>query len=369
MATLLTSGTNLQAQKPTVPLNKRFMFAIGVAFLVATHFFTPNPGGAGLFLSFNPPVWITISIALGMAAYQTARNRVIKYSKLSVAMLISCILLTLPLFYPNAEPLLALPRLMGLWAGLGLFVALQQFRFSNEEKQRLLWFILLSVLIEALFGWVQYTLLSEGNMFGYNTVANRPYGIFQQPNVMASFLATGLVISGYLLARQPHTKYLHWRHKLILLYATPVLTIPLLVVLASRTGWLGSILALALLLPYVHRFAARNRAYTWGAMLLLGLGVGLGLTQVGDNQSLLQQKADLESPRAYTFPQTLDMLIEKPLSGYGYGRFEPEYMLYTARQHQLNSEYPAGLPLWTTPIMNCFIGVLKGAYCLCSGSY
>lgn len=206
-------------------------------------------------------------------------------------------------------------------------------------------------------------------MFGYNTVANRPYGIFQQPNVMASFLATGLVISGYLLARQPHTKYLHWRHKLILLYATPVLTIPLLVVLASRTGWLGSILALALLLPYVHRFAARNRAYTWGAMLLLGLGVGLGLTQVGDNQSLLQQKADLESPRAYTLPQTLDMLIEKPLSGYGYGRFEPEYMLYTARQHQLNSEYLLACRLWTTRIMNCFIGVLKGAYYLCSGSY
>lgn len=118
-ATLLTSGTNLQAQKPTVPLNKRFMFAIGVAFLVATHFFTPNPGGAGLFLSFNPPVWITISIALGMAAYQTARNRVIKYSKLSVAMLISCILLTLPLFYLNAEPLLALPRLMDYGQVLG----------------------------------------------------------------------------------------------------------------------------------------------------------------------------------------------------------------------------------------------------------
>ncbi|GAM67534.1 lipid A core-O-antigen ligase [Vibrio sp. JCM 19236] len=252
---------------------------------------------------------------------------------------------------------------MGLWAGLGLFVALQQFRFSNEEKQRLLWFILLSVLIEAFFGWVQYTLLSEGNIFGYNTVANRPYGIFQQPNVMASFLATGLVISGYLLARQPHTKYLHWRHKLILLYATPVLTIPLLVVLASRTGWLGSILALALLLPYVHRFAARNRAYTWGAMLLLGLGVGLGLTQVGDNQSLLQQKADLESPRAYTFPQTLDMLIEKPLSGYGYGRFEPEYMLYTARQHQLNSEYPAGLPSMDHPHNELLYWGAEGAYC------
>lgn len=349
MATLLTSGTELEAQKPVVPLNKRFLFALGFAFLVATHFFSPNPGGAGLALSFNPPVWIAIIIALGMGAYQTARNRVIKYSKLSIALLISCILMTVPLFFPNAEPWFALPRLLGLWTGLGLFFALQQFRLSNEDKQRLLWFILLSVLIEAVFGWVQYTLLSEGNPFGYNTQVNRPYGIFQQPNVMASFLATGLVISGYLLARQPHTKYLHWRHKLVVLYATPVMTMPLLIVLGSRTGWLGTILALILLLPYVYRFATRNRAYTWGATLAVGLVLGIGLTQVGDNQSLLERKADLESARAYTFPQTLDMVIEKPLSGYGYGQFEPEYILYTARQHQLNQDYPAGFPSMDHP--------------------
>ncbi|WP_261816099.1 PglL family O-oligosaccharyltransferase [Vibrio gallicus] len=349
MATLLTSGTQLHKKLAAVPLNKRFLIAVGAAFLVAAHFFTPNPGGAGLMLSFNPPVWVAISVALGIAAYQTARNRVVRYSKLSIALLVSCILLTLPVFYPNAEPIFALPRLSGLWAGLALLFALQQFRFSNEEKQRLLWFILLAVLIEALLGWAQYTLFSQGNFMGYNTIRNRPYGIFQQPNVMASFLSTGLVLSGYLLARQPHTKYLHWRYKLVLLYATPILTIPLLIVLASRTGWLGALISLALLLPYVYRFAARNRSYLWLSMLGLGFIVGIGLTQIGSNQSLLQQKTDLESPRAYTFPQTLDMLIERPLSGYGYGQFETEYTVYTARQHQLNSDYPAGLPAMDHP--------------------
>lgn len=54
-------------------------------------------------------------------------------------------------------------------------------------------------------------------------------------------------------------------------------------------------------------------------------------------------KADLESPRRFTFPQTIDMIIEKPFTGYGYGKFEAQYLLYTARQHQLNSSYPAGL--------------------------
>lgn len=37
------------------------------------------------------------------------------------------------------------------------------------------------------------------------------------------------------------------------------------------------------------------------------------------------------------------MLIEKPFTGYGYGRFEPEYIVYTARQHQLNPSYHPGL--------------------------
>ena len=54
-------------------------------------------------------------------------------------------------------------------------------------------------MIQALFGYFQYFFLEAGNMFGYNTKANRPYGIFQQPNVMASFLATGFVLSAYLL--------------------------------------------------------------------------------------------------------------------------------------------------------------------------
>ncbi len=54
-------------------------------------------------------------------------------------------------------------------------------------------------------------------------------------------------------------------------------------------------------------------------------------------------KADLESPRRFTFPQTIDMIIEKPFTGYGYSKFEAQYLLYTARQHHLNSSYTAGL--------------------------
>ncbi|MGR5456791.1 O-antigen ligase family protein, partial [Vibrio alfacsensis] len=46
---------------------------------------------------------------------------------------------------------------------------------------------------------------------------------------------------------------------------------------------------------------------------------------------------------------SIDMLIEKPFTGYGLGKFEAEYMVYTARQHQLNNNFAAGVPALDHP--------------------
>lgn len=348
MATVHLSGTQLEPETPSVPLNKRFMAALAVMFVVAMHIFTPNPGGAGLALSFNPTTWIAFSIAAALGLYQLGSNQRLRYSKLTIGLLVSCLLLTVPIFFPDSQPEYATGRLIGLWAGYLLFVALQQFKLSNKHKLRLLWLVVIAVTIEAMLGYIQYFLLSPGNPFGYDTIANRPYGIFQQPNVMASFLATGLVLSAYLLSRQP-VKYHNKLSATNLLYALPLLTVPLLVVLASRTGWLGAALATALILPYLYRYATRRRMVGWLISLFLGIVLGLIAGYLQGSDSLMSDKADLDSPRRYTFPQTLDMVIEKPFTGYGYGRFESQYMLYTARQHQLNPDYPPGLPAMDHP--------------------
>lgn len=350
MATIHVSGTKLSQSKVTVPLNRKFLIALAALFLLAMHFFMPNPGGSGLALSFNASTWIAFSFALGIGCYQLATNRVLRYSKLTIALLASCVIMTIPIFYPNANTALAANKLIGLWCGMLFFVVLQQFHFSNKHRQRLLWFIVLAVVIEAIFGLVQYLYLQPGNVFGYNTEANRPYGIFQQPNVMASFLATGLVIASYLLARQPY-KYSHKLSDVYLLYVVPVLTIPLIVALASRTGWLASIIAVLLIIPYMYRYATKGRFLRWVASLATGLLLSVTIMHMAfpDGGGLASEKVNMESPRTYTFPQALDMVIEKPFTGYGYGKFESEYMLYTARQHALNEHYPAGLPSMDHP--------------------
>lgn len=348
MATLHVGGTQLETKMVNAPLNRVFTLSLGVVFLLAMHFFMPNPGGSGLALSFNPTTWMAFSFSVAIGLYQLATNRVLRYSKLTIGLFFCCILLTVPIFYLNANIESVSNRLLGLWAGFVFFVILQQFMFSNRHKQRLLWLIVLAIVIQSIFGLYQYLLLEPGNIFGYNTLSNRPYGIFQQPNVMASFLATGLILSGYLITTQPH-KYNKKLNEVALLYFVPALTVPLLIALASRTGWLGAIFGTICILPYLYRFSTLKRCVGWCISVLIGLALGVMLIQSEGTDDFVTAKADLETPRTYTFPQALDMVIEKPFTGYGYGKFESQYILYTARQHQLNKGYAPGLPAMDHP--------------------
>ena len=344
MASIHLTGTNLEPQKPKLPMTKPFLASIAIIFLLGMHVFMPNPGGSGLELLFNSTTWITVSISLALGFYQIGTQGIIRYNKLTLGLFACCVLLTIPAFYPKSDISLSLGRVVGLWSGMALFFLLQQFRFSNKQKQRLLWFITIAVLIEAVFGWVQYLVLEPNNAFGYSTSVNRPYGIFQQPNVMASFLVTGLALSGYLLTKHPK-KYYSKISEVSFLYLMPALTIPLILFLASRTGWLSSFLVVLFLLPYLYRFTTPKRFWGWIISILVGLIIGSATTVLTDGTAIITEKARVhDKARSLFYPQALDMLIEKPFTGYGYGRFEPEYITYTARQHQLNPHYDPGYP-------------------------
>lgn len=349
MATLHIQGTKLEKVSEPNILAQPFLWSLGVVFLLAMHFFQPNPGGAGLALSFNNTTWLALSISIGIGLYATANQRVLRLTSITIATLIACIILTIPVFYSGANVQDSMLRLIGLWAGWLLLLILHQYPLSIKQKQTLLFFIVGAVCIEAAYGYFQYLFLSPGNSFGYNTEQNRPFAIFQQPNVTASFFATGLAVASYLLARQKQTNVTLNKAFSILLLVMPIITIPLLWVLASRTGWLGATISTALLIPYLLKFLPKRVMTLWMISVILGLAGGYTLATANGGNDLIAKKSNLESPRRYTFPQTFDMVIEKPLTGYGYGKFEPAYMVYTARQHQLNPEYHPGLPSMDHP--------------------
>ena len=342
MTVLHLQGTRLEQKRISKPLVRYFLATIGIIFIVAMHYFQPNPGGAGLELSFNAAVWIPFSFAISIGLLEICRQQIYRYSHLTLLLFGCCVLLTIPVFYPNADAEATFNRLFTLWAGFLFFVSLQQFVFTHQQRQRLLWFILIGVLIEAIFAWYQYLWIPANNPIGYNVIANRPYGIFQQPNVMASFLATGLVISTYLLARVPlYRGKWSWQHLILLM--TPVLTIPILVVLNSRTGWLGATISLVLILPYLRRFAAKQTQRLWLLMIALGLCLAWNIAST-EHWSPRGESVSLESPREIHFPQAYDMFTTKPLTGYGYGKFEVAYITQTALWHNEDPIQPAGIP-------------------------
>ena len=297
--------------------------------LLGMHFFMHNPGGAGLYLPFNAWGWIFASLVIGLGLWRVTLQQRLVFSSLQGWLWLGGLLLLLPMAYPGFELKdYAIPRLLGLFAGLLFLFCLYQWQLARASRDRLLYLLLGAVAIEALLGLVQYYLLVPGNWIGYDTHVNRPYGIFQQPNVMASFMATGLALASWLeLRSNPHVWLRGLRYGVIL--ATSLL----LVVLQSRVGQLGSLLAMLLLVPELrrHRLLAR-------VLALVALGILLGVASQYWIDGLRRGLEAYQSGgmRSIYWPYAAKLIAQSPWVGWGYGSFETTFLHHYMADKALN---------------------------------
>ncbi|QDL34802.1 PglL family O-oligosaccharyltransferase [Serratia liquefaciens] len=299
--------------------------------LIAMHIYWPNRGGSGFYLPWNLVGGIFIALLI-IGAMLFSRPPLATSGFFNLLASGSLILL-LPLLWAQ-QPWLseALPRLMGLVLGVLAYFALLQIPLDRRWRRRLLMLLLAATVIEALLGLVQYSLLQPGNWMGYNPLKNRPYGIFQQWNLMASFMATGLALALYLLsARRPLSRSLQWLAAAMLLLA-PLL----LIVIASRVGLLAALLLSPLQLWMLYRL---NRRRAGIALLLLMAGVSAGLLLVmlnGATRALM-----LPEPIFYRltyWQEALDMIAERPWLGWGYGHFQYDFLHHFYTTHSSGME-------------------------------
>lgn len=298
----------------------RIMMVLSVLYgLLGMHFFMHNPGGAGLYLPFNAWGWVFASLAIGLGLWQVTLRQRLVFSPLQAGLWIGALLLLLPMLYPGfALKDYAIPRLLGLFAGLLFLFGLYQWRFNRLQRDRLLYLILIAIAMEAALGLVQFYLLTPGNWIGYDTKANRPYGIFQQPNVMATFMATGIALAIWLEQRREAGRLL-----MALRYGVILSAALLLVVLQSRVGQLGGLLALFLLMPQLHRQHLLSRVL---ALVILAVAIGL-LSQywmAGAKRGLeIYQSGGVRSD-IWSF--TYHLVTQNWLVGIGYGGFESTFL-------------------------------------------
>lgn len=286
-----------------------------VTFSVALHVSFPNMGGSGLRLPFNAAVAMGMALMTALALWPATRG-CIRISGFQRGLWLMVALLWLPLAWSwDATAVSTLPRLIGLTTGALLLLGLEQLAFERRHWVALLFAIYLGTLLEATLAWFQYTLLEPGNWMGFDPAYGRPWGIFQQSNVLASFLVTGLAISAWLMGEASR----RWLRVTALL--APLSMPAMLLVLVSRIGWLASLVVIVLSIAHLLG-RERRAAYAWTLALLTGCAIALALWLATDDLARSSETLGNTGARIQVYMHALRMILEAPLSGWGYGDFQ-----------------------------------------------
>ncbi|MCW8996758.1 MAG: PglL family O-oligosaccharyltransferase, partial [Psychromonas sp.] len=318
-------------------LSRAFLITFALLMAVGAHYFQHNQGGSGLELAQNNVVWIFFSTLIGLGLWKITVQQKICYSRFTLFFSAAFVLFLLPLFYPNNElASQSYTRLLGLFAGLLLFVSLQQFQFNRVQIQRLLLLIVLAGFLQAGYSLTQDYLLPAKNIFGYDVGYGRPYGIFQQPNVLASFMASTLILTGYLLL-QINCKKLQ-----SFLLLTALLNMWVITITMSRTGYLGALVSLLLFIPWAWQ-NNKKKLSVFIVAISLGLAFAILSSTSMKGDALTARNIDNikeGGARLSIYKHSWQMIKQKPLMGYGYGGFEKNYLLTQAELVKHNKLAP-----------------------------
>ncbi|WP_308381329.1 PglL family O-oligosaccharyltransferase [Serratia marcescens] len=274
----------------------------------------PNMGGDGLALPQNILAWSIMALTMLIVTFTVCLGRArLSLTPTARLLLLGIAVLALPLLYTRPEWREdALWRCAGLLGGWLFYVACLQLRLTARQRNLLLYGLLFAVSVQALLAALQ---LFAPTLAWVSPNGSRVYGVFQQPNVLGSFIATGLALALWLLLAPLSTSTRRQLPLLALLTAFSAL----LVLIQSRAAWLGGALAAALLLwRFAHQSPVASR-WAGGALLL---GVALGLMGLFTGQQELIAREGSNYSRLTMLQDTLSMILAKPLLGWGYGGFE-----------------------------------------------
>ena len=302
---------------------KTFFVVTALYWCLGMHVFMHNPGGDGFYLPFNMLSWVFASILIGIGLWHVTVTQRLVFSRAQLWLWGGLVVACLPfLAHPEVSIDAGVPRMLGIAGGFLLLFSLSQLQLSRQHRYLLLYLLLAGVAIEALFGLVQYFLLPPDNWFGYNTQINRPFGIFQQVNVFASFLGFGVGLAAFLAWRDPALSSRNWRGWLV--YGVLFTGILLELIIRSRAGMIGCFMVLAVLLPLIWK----QRRELFAAVLLAVIAGVLAelvvIYFVGGGRSI--EEMVRPQLRLIYWAHSLDMLARAPWFGVGYGNFEAGFV-------------------------------------------
>lgn len=294
------------------------------------HLYIQNMGGIGGALPQNVMSWgmmALLSLIIWLGAIFRKRNIII--TPTAKLFLVALVLLAIPFFYTRPEwREAALWRWVGLFGGWVFYFSWLQTEISKRTHHWPLYAILLAAVVQALMALLQLFGLWDG--IPYPLIGGRPYGVFQQVNLLASFTATGLALALMLFLLPDFSLRAKRHEKLRLMLLALLLAVfpALLVWLQSRIGWLGGgATALLFFVAHATRYPLRNAIAA--LMMLLGVAIGVAVLSWGGSVGAVSH-AGSDSARGVMLNTSLAMIADKPLVGWGYGGFEYSFQHFRA---------------------------------------
>jgi len=307
-----------------------FIALIALYYVVLMHYFQHNYGGTALNIPINPLGWIIVSALVGLGLMQIIKTRQVLYNKYLIVVAISCCLLLIPLAYSGIEAVYSYSRLLGLFVGLFVLTAFYQMRFNHTDRNNIIWLMLVGVLIESLFALSQFYVFPHIPALQMNIA--RPSAIFFQANVAATFFATGLLITLYLTHTLPAQA---GKLKRALLLIAPLTITIAIVLLQSRTGFLGCIIGVAIWL-IVYKSIPKS----WLVIVITAITLSIASLYILSDTIRDAKIYTQDSARSQIYSDSIDAIKREPLLGHGYGSFGYTFREQQALAFQEDAKHP-----------------------------
>ncbi len=317
---------------------------LALLFLISPFYLASSLGGTGFDLPFNITVWAAASLVIAYSVwYFCGQDKFILPANYKGLLALPVGILLAAALAGVQDPITWLFRIVYVMAGVIFLFGLFQFRLKNTD--RILLLIVIATLLQSIFGIIQlFQLPLLPDWVPRSNKANAT-GVFQQVNVMASFLTTGILVSLYLCLRPiTHNRFYL---KVSLLITISVATY-VMVATGSRIGLLSGILGLFMLLIAYRKQVRKN----WKTIIIAVLVVLVsswiakeGLHKTFD-KSYQMVEAQYSDQRLSIYSISLDAFSEAPIRGHGIGSFLEKFGLASSSFYQ---QHPtAEMPTYIT---------------------
>lgn len=316
------------------------LFILGAMFLVFPFYYQDNIGGSGLNIPTNATVWMAAVFFIWVSVFRVLKSHQLILPRKILLVLAFPLLATFSGFIAGvSEPIAWSFRLLFIWGGVLFLIGLFQFEFSRSQKDTLLFILVLAGLIHAIVALLQYYQPDGVTIFLPNDkkVAT---GIFQQINVHASFQATVMLVSWYLINR-PSVKVSI--AKTVLIFITLSFSTFVVFSSGSRVGAASVIVGFLLLIPICWQVIRRNRVRSISMILIMGITVVAAVYSDGFKR-LIDKSEQIHtehsaSERLEIYRITAELIQENPIFGHGVGSFLPVWQYQKADFQQRHPRY------------------------------